>query len=308
VEHNRNLSSSIISKIRDEGPPGREAASAVAPVSADPHAADDVTSPAAPVKAGGRTLRKLLLTLVLVAGLAVLAGGYTGYREDGGFAAVAGKVRDWLAALPGTDADAVKADGGAAASAAPDEALVLEMRVRQRNIEDRLDQLTETVTALNESVNRSQAVNDTVISGLRREQQAGIEALESRVTKLQQRLAAMADKPVAAASPSAVRLAAQAGKPAAPAQPATRDGAEQAAAGEEWVVNVAASSREQAMMDMASRLREQGIPVERQTLTIEGDLMYRLRVPGFVTSDAARSYAAQLDRDHGLRGAWISRK
>ncbi|MGD2112507.1 MAG: SPOR domain-containing protein [Gammaproteobacteria bacterium] len=260
------------------------------------------------MKAGGRTLRKVLLTLVLGAGLVVLAGSFTGYREDDGFSAVADRVRDWLAVQPGTGSAATITDGDAVASTVPDEAVLLEMRVRQRNIEDRLDQLTETVTTLNESVNRSQASNDTVISGLRREHQAGIEALESRVAELQRRLAAVAAKPVVAASASAVRPAAQAGKSSAPAQSAAGAKTEEAMTGAEWVVNVASSSREQAMKDLASRLKEQGIPVERQALTIEGDLMYRLRVPGFATSDTARNYASKLDKEHGLKGAWISRK
>jgi cell division septation protein DedD len=93
-----------------------------------------------------------------------------------------------------------------------------------------------------------------------------------------------------------------------PAKPAVRDEADKAPADEEWVVNIASSSREQAMVELAAKFRERGIPVERQTLTIEGDLMYRLRVAGFPSSEEARNYARRLDREFGLKGGWVSRK
>ena len=82
-----------------------------------------------------------------------------------------------------------------------------------------------------------------------------------------------------------------------------------------WVSAAAAATtgeratvRAQALVELAAKLRKQGIPVERQTLTIDGDLMYRLRVPGFSGSDEARSYARRLDEEFGLRGGWVSRK
>jgi len=141
-----------------------------------------------------------------------------------------------------------------------------------------------------------------------------IDAIEARVTALQKGLAGVTGKPAGKdASPVArsapKTTAASAKVPAVPAKaPDAKVKAEQAVAGEEWVVNIASSSHEQAMLDMAAKLREQGIPVERQALTIEGDLMYRLRVPGFATSAEARSYAGKLDKEFGLRGGWVSRK
>ena len=119
---------------------------------------------------------------------------------------------------------------------------------------------------------------------------------------------AMSTKPAAQAKPAATARPAAQAKQATPVQPALRDTTAQAVAGEEWVVNVASSSQEQAMLELAAKLKEQGIPVERQTLTIEGDLMYRLRVPGFDTSDEARRYARRLDKEFGIRGGWVSRK
>jgi len=347
MEGNRNLSS-IISKIRDEGPPGSGATPRPGDAAGQGPGHDgDVPPQAAATATAGprtsRTLLRLVLPLVLIIGLLFLAGNYTGFRDDGMLGNVAGTVRGWFAGLPGAAEDAGMADTGEIAALVVDEQLVRELQVRQLAITARLDQLTDTVTALSETINRNWAVNDTVVAGLRREQQAGIAALEARVSELRGRLAEAADKPAASkqlapAKPaaqekqavstkpatqakqavstrpaaqtkqSATAMPAAQAKQATPAQPAARDTTEQPVAGEEWVVNVASSSHDQAMMERAAVLKEQGIPVERQILTIEGDLMYRLRVPGFATSDEARRYAGRLDKEFGIRGGWVSRK
>ncbi|MGB5540667.1 MAG: SPOR domain-containing protein [Gammaproteobacteria bacterium] len=334
MEGNRNLSS-IISKIRDEGPPGSSATPQPGDAAGPVHDGDTPMQTAAAATAGPRTSRKLLpglvLPLVLIIGLLFFAGNYTGYRDDGMPGNVAGTLRGWFAGVPGAAKDAGRADTDAIAAMAVDEQLVRELRARQLAITARLDELTDTISTLSETVNRNWAVNDTVVAGLRQEQQAGIAALEVRVSELQGRLAEAADKPAATEQPAPAKPAAPAkqavstkpatvpsqsgtarpaaqAKQATPAKPAARDTTAQAVADEEWVVNVASSSQEQAMLELAAKLKEQGIPVERQTLTIEGDLMYRLRVPGFTTSDEARRYARRLDKEFGLRGPWVSRK
>jgi cell division septation protein DedD len=308
MENNRNLSS-IISKIRDEGPPGNGSAAAAG-------AAEPLSAPA--TTAGHRTSRKLLLGLVLplvaVVGVVLFAGSYTGYRDNGGITGITSVVGAWLKTLPGSAEDGVVTGGIVAATGAVDEQLVRDLQVQQLDIMFRLDQLTDSVAALSETINKNWADNDTVITGLRQEQRAAIDAIEARVTALQTRLAGVTGKPAGKDASPAARsapktTAASAKAPAVPAKaPDAKVKAEQAVAGEEWVVNIASSSHEQAMLDMAAKLREQGIPVERQALTIEGDLMYRLRVPGFATSAEARSYAGKLDKEFGLRGGWVSRK
>ena len=195
----------------------------------------------------------------------------------------------------------------AAATGAVDDQMVRDLRARQLEIMSRLDRLTDTVTALGEAVNRDRTDFDTGLAGLRQEQGAAISALEAGMKTLQQRFASAADKPATTADSGRARPAA--GKQTVPVSaPAARDQASPVVAGEEWVVNIASSSHEEAMQEMAAKLQAQGIPVERHALTIEGDLMYRLRVPGFATGAEARSYARKLDKEFGLKGGWISRK
>jgi len=178
MENNRNLSS-IISKIRDEGPPGNGSAAAEAtPV--DAGAAEPLSAPA--TTAGHRTSRKLLLGLVLplvaVVGVVLFAGSYTGYRDNGGITGIASVVGAWLKTLPGSAENGVVTGGIVAATGAVDEQLVRDLQVQQLDIMFRLDQLTDSVAALSETINKNWADNDTVITGLRQEQRAAIDAIE----------------------------------------------------------------------------------------------------------------------------------
>lgn len=321
MEGNRNLSS-IISKIRDDGPPGGgDRAEPDTPVEAGPAVHSDTdTRQHAPVAPAGRRishklLRGLLLPLAIIVGMMVFAASYTAYHDDGGFSGITRAVRGWFAPASGAAGEAAMPDRIAAATGAVDEQMVRDLQARQLEITFRLDQLADTVTALSETIKRNWADNDTVITGLREEQRAALEAIEVRVKALQQQLAGVTEKPAGTVTaPPTARsgsktTAASAKATAAPAKvPAAKDKPEQSAAGEEWVVNIASSSHDQAMQDMAAKLQAQGIPVERHTLTIEGDLMYRLRVPGFATSAEARSYARKLEKESGLKGGWISRK
>lgn len=324
MESNRNLSS-IISRIRDEGPPGNDAAPP-----AETGGAGTVEPPLpAPEVTGQRTSRRLLpglvLPLFLIIGLVLLAGTYTGYREGGMLAGISSSVRGWFGTAP--------AAGGVAGDEPDvvDRELVLSLLREQRDIVARLDRLTESVSALGESVSRNSAAGDAAIAGLRQDQQANLEALETRVAALQKQLDGLAVKPAASAASAAkaapvARAATPSGNAGStgaapgdtaaakmPPQPAIAPvqkaaGSADAAIGEEWVVNVASSSHEAAMVELAAKLKAKGIDVERQTLTIDGDLMYRLRVPGFASSGEARGYAEKLGKIHGLRGAWISRR
>jgi len=311
MENNRNLSS-IISKIRDEGPPGSEVkATPLIPVEAGPvHDDTDVQQNVPTGPAGHRVslqrLRRLLLLLVITIGMVFLAASYTGDRNGGGLAGIGGAVRGWFSAAPDASGKGAVSRTGVVAGDAVDEQLVRDLQVRQLEIMNRLDRLTETVTALDETVDRNRMDYDTETAGLR-QQGAAIRRLEATLTTLRQRLAGVVEKPAATAESTAAGTASGTlGVPAKAA--ATQSETPQAVAGSDWVVNIASSSHGQAMQDLAAKLREQGIPVERHTLTIEGDLMYRLRVPGFATSGEARRYAEKLDKEFGLRGGWVSRK
>jgi hypothetical protein len=298
MESNRNLSS-IISRIRDEGPPGTEAEPTPdIPADATPApAAESILRPSIgePAPRSRRwLLAGLAFPVVLVAGLVIFAGNYTGYRDEGGIAGLDGSVGGRLVAPPASGGDTVLPAGSRSSDVDGNAELLGELRLRQADLMTRIDELTATVATLAETMNRNRAAADEALAGLREERKAAIGTIESRLADLQRRLAAA---PVARQKQP---------EPTAKAQ--SQDKAKQAAAGEEWVVNVASSSQEQAMTELAEKLGDQGITVERQTLTIDGNLMYRLRVPGFTTSTEARQYARQLDKSHALHGAWISRR
>lgn len=311
MESNRNLSS-IISKIRDDGPPG-DGAPAVPGACPDPTPAEAAEQPRGPAGAVlHRTSRNLLsglvLLLIVVVGTVYFAGSYTGQRYDDWFSGLASTVKGWSIPTQGSAREAAVTGEGVSATSATDAQAIHELTARQLDIVARLDQLTDAVTALGETANKNWMDNSKAIADLRQAQHTRLEALEAKVKVLQPRLASEPGKPTAAVSSPAVKPVLQAKAGNAARAPATRDTPGQAVTGEEWVVNVASSSHEEPILDVAEKLKEKGISTERQTLTIEGELMYRLRVPGFATSGEARRYARKLEADFGFRGPWISRK
>jgi len=311
MESNKNLSS-IISKIRDEGPPGNaDPAGAATPYGGVSNQDRDALQQRASAVTGThRTARRLLLGLVLPLAIVVVmvffAGSYKGYRDGSGFSGIATAVKGWFVSAPDNSRGRDMTGGNVAAYSAVDEQLIRELRVQQLDMQTRLEQLTDTLTVLSETVSRNWTDNDAVIAGLRQEQHTAIDALQARVAALQQQLAGPPGKTVIKDTPPPIKPASPAVSATMPAAP--RDKAAPAETDEEWVVNVASSSHEQPMQELAAKLKEQGIPVERHALTIEGDLMYRLRVPGFTTSAEARRYAEKLDKEFGIRGPWVSRK
>ena len=75
-----------------------------------------------------------------------------------------------------------------------------------------------------------------------------------------------------------------------------------------WVVNVANSEHIGTIEKLKKKMREHGIRAETQEVIIGGKPRYRLRIPGFSTSDEAREYARDLDGDLGLKGPWVSKR
>jgi hypothetical protein len=75
-----------------------------------------------------------------------------------------------------------------------------------------------------------------------------------------------------------------------------------------WVVNVVSSKHIEPVEKLMNKLHKRGIPAEIHEVIIDGKVRYRLRIPGFSTSDEARDYAHNLDGDLGLKGPWVSRR
>jgi nucleotide-binding universal stress UspA family protein len=75
-----------------------------------------------------------------------------------------------------------------------------------------------------------------------------------------------------------------------------------------WVVNVANSGHIETLEKLKKKLHKHGIQAETQEVIIGGKVRYRMRIPGFSTSDEARDYARNLDGDLGIKGPWVSKR
>jgi cell division septation protein DedD len=169
-----------------------------------------------------------------------------------------------------------------------------EIHAGQAQIIARLDELAATVEDDRNRNAARWAEYDVQVKQLQDERRQDLDALSASIVALQQHSEQQA---AAAGTPPAASTAAVQG---VTGDPAAGDG--------EWVVNVVSSTREKPVRDMMGKLQQQGIAVELRTATVDDTLRYRLQVPGFATRDAARRYADQLNTEHGLKGAWPSRK
>lgn len=347
MESNRNLSS-IISKIRDEGPPGTEqeappAAHADKPAAHTGSEAVQVPATETDRRDTRKQLLRVFLPLALIAGLVLyVVSTNTGFRAALGLRTDTGSGNAQLHGPAGVDTAVNVA--AVMVPASVDQQMVSDLLAKQLDMQARLEQLAGLLQQLSATLSRNQDEHAAALASLRREQQASIAALEASLAGLQRqqpeavkRVSApatgVAFKPESPAEPRApvkretipqVQPKQLTPRPVKPQQEKVSEKSPQQAVltqdkilpvkqepaipGEEWVVNVAASSSEQAMAALATKLKSKGVPVERQILTIDGDLMYRLRVPGFASSTEARSYARRIDSQYGLKGAWISRK
>ena len=75
-----------------------------------------------------------------------------------------------------------------------------------------------------------------------------------------------------------------------------------------WVVNVVSSEHIEAVEKLMNKLHKRGIPAETHEVIVGGKVRYRLRIPGFSSSDEARDYANHLDGDLGLKDPWVSKR
>jgi len=104
--------------------------------------------------------------------------------------------------------------------------------------------------------------------------------------------AAAQDAPPAPTPPAAAAAEAS--------EPATRDG--------DWVVNLAAYTRESMASRMLAKFRDQGVDAEMVSVMINDQPMYRIRVAGFASSREARARIPSLEQQLDLDGVWIGKK
>jgi hypothetical protein len=100
------------------------------------------------------------------------------------------------------------------------------------------------------------------------------------------------------------------------ASPASRGTPAPEAAGEapatkatgNWVINIASYTNENIARRKLADMQQQAIDVELVTAEVNGKTVYRARVFGFETRQAARAQAAVIKQKLGLKETWIARR
>lgn len=296
---NRNLSD-VIQKIRDDGPPASRSGQvasipAAAAGSGGIHLQDDTAAPAArrsvPRRSMKRPLLLLLLLVIAVPALLVLAGRpLTGLPGHATISDAMDGIRRYLAGLsvPTTTTPTLQMAGQDPGYAEQLQGL----EARQIQLMARMDELSATVATFSTSDNKQP---DTAFDEFARQQRSELEGIDAAVAALQ----TLHREQDAAVPPKPGNTKSAAGATASSPVPAA-DG--------EWVLNIASSSREESVWAMMDKLAAMGVDSEQQTVTADGETLYRLRITGFATKQEAKDYAGKLGKRIRLSGPWVSRR
>lgn len=186
-----------------------------------------------------------------------------------------------------------------------------------RDAEGRLAQLEQTLAQLSQrmAVEQSQGVdaslraqvhelgarvNDLAViiegplSHLRQSNEESLSALTQRLVQLEQKLAS----PTGEISTAALNTH-QSDTSSRPRANSPTDG---------WVINLISLSSEKDATEHMLRLRKAGVRVEMQQAEHEGKSWYRLRVPGFSSYEGARAYIETVEKQTGVKNAWVAKE
>lgn len=338
MESNRNLSS-VIQRIRDDGPPE----SGSAPPDHAYDASPDIRSGAA------RTGRRVRLAVLWLTSCLILVAAVFWLLQMYGVTKVPAwrDLRQHLTAAGSFPAPAVSAPGSTAAPgvaaavppapSAPSDERLEHLQVRLNALGTRLEQAAAAQEARARELDR-------ILGSMADSQHAQVQQLTDRIEALEHRVDTLAkarkaraahpasagparakpasrrtaDQPVAATAahakpstpPAADQAVVAAPAHAKPSSPPAADQPAQAGteppAQPEWVVNVASSTELARIRAAEQHMRKLGISVERQQVEFGGEMRYRLRVTGFHSIADARTYARKLQKDMGIQGAWAS--
>jgi hypothetical protein len=75
----------------------------------------------------------------------------------------------------------------------------------------------------------------------------------------------------------------------------------------DWVINLASYTSPAFVRKKQAEFVRAGVTVEQAQAVVKGRTVYRLRVPGFETFEAASARAAGIRAQPGLRDTWITR-
>jgi len=309
LEHNRNLSS-IVGAIQDDGPPAsapKGPATLVRDVKDAAGSAEAETL--SPVRAGRqRATRRafiflLFATLVVAAGFIFISENKEGYLAD--FTYGAGQ---YITGLFTQAENAASNPGGSTNPAGAGEPVVPavvaerddnagnhEIHERQALIMKRLEELTAAMADIKAGNEQYRLSSQDELKGMQEDFQNKIDSIAAAVAGLQ-------------ASPASREGSSQQPPKGSRDASVAPSGSGTVPASGGWVVNVANSAHLETIEKLKKKLHKHGIRSESQAVTIDGKARYRLRIPGFSSSDEARDYAHNLDGDLGLKGPWISKR
>ncbi len=213
-------------------------------------------------------------------------------------------------------ADKGKKGGVVAAGIIGLTALVLSLvaLMRQPEVDERLETKAQTVTQaapdtmqdeaarlrmefrqLTEKVNELSVMMDGPVSYLSERNEAAMAVIETRLARLEGRLAI---EPGAETAVTPTQAAEADEAAASESMPAAGSG--------RWVINLTSFGNEGVADQEVQRLLDAGIPVEKQRAVSDGKVWYRLRITGLPTYERAKAYIVELKGQADTSSAWIS--
>ena len=158
-------------------------------------------------------------------------------------------------------------------------------------------QLQAELRQLAARVNDLAVIIEGPISHLRQSNEETLGALSERLDALEQKMNAGAPVRSAASKPVDKR-------PAAQSTP-TSTGTAVKSGG--WVINLISLRSEKDAQEEMQRLRKAGVRVEMQRAVADGKTWYRLQVPGFASYAGAKAYIDTVQKQAGVKDAWVAK-
>jgi hypothetical protein len=75
-----------------------------------------------------------------------------------------------------------------------------------------------------------------------------------------------------------------------------------------WVINLASYSDKRDADRFASRVQSRSVQVEKNQVTVRGKPYWRVQVPGFSSAEDAKTHAASIESQLGLKETWVMRR
>ncbi|MEN8170775.1 MAG: SPOR domain-containing protein [Pseudomonadota bacterium] len=191
----------------------------------------------------------------------------------------------------------------------------LQQRVRvqpRRGVVPPQEQLGEQLTQLDARVNNLAVIIEGPMSHLRESNQRALNALSLRLDRLEK---GTVESPSAAAAipklhvvpaKESKALLGKANPEPEPATLATAPLPTEKKSG--WVINLLSALNARTANEELLRLRKLGIRADKQTVNSDGKTWHRLRVTGFSSYEGAKAYIETVEKQTGLKSAWVGKE